>query len=135
MKSYTDLEQSKKLAEILPPESADMEYIFFKEGNVPVGKVPFVKDNSEVENSAFSFTYNRVPCWSLAALLEQLPCEICDDEGKTGNISIYNENDKYQLVYNSSFYEDFDDIETDVHENLVDACVSMIESLYELNLI
>ena len=24
MKSYTDLEQSKKLAEILPPESADM---------------------------------------------------------------------------------------------------------------
>ena len=26
MKSYTDLEQSKKLAEILPIESADMSY-------------------------------------------------------------------------------------------------------------
>ena len=27
MKSYTDLEQSKKLAEILPLESADMHYV------------------------------------------------------------------------------------------------------------
>ena len=26
MKTYTDIEQSKKLAEILPPESADMWY-------------------------------------------------------------------------------------------------------------
>ena len=28
MKSYTDIEQSKKLAEILPPESADMLYVY-----------------------------------------------------------------------------------------------------------
>ena len=26
MKTYTDIEQSKKLAEILPPESADMKW-------------------------------------------------------------------------------------------------------------
>jgi hypothetical protein len=41
IKSYTDLEQSKKLAEILPIESADMCF----------------NDNE--------------PCWSLVALLEQ----------------------------------------------------------------
>ena len=31
MKSYTDLEQSKKLAEILPLESADMSYRPYEE--------------------------------------------------------------------------------------------------------
>lgn len=30
MKSYTDLEQSHKLAEILPLESADMYYLYLK---------------------------------------------------------------------------------------------------------
>lgn len=46
MKSYTDLEQSKKLAEILPIESADMCF----------------NDNE--------------PCWSLAALLEIMPKQL-----------------------------------------------------------
>lgn len=39
MKSYTDLEQSKKLAEILPIESADMrydEYISYIDGTPKV---------------------------------------------------------------------------------------------------
>ena len=30
MKAYTDIEQSKKLAEILPTESADMKWYFWK---------------------------------------------------------------------------------------------------------
>ena len=49
MKSYTDLNQSKKLAEILPIESADMCF----------------NDNE--------------PCWSLAALLDILPETIEDE--------------------------------------------------------
>ena len=53
MKSYTDLEQSKKLVEILPPESADMMH-----GRLMV--IPF-NDGS------------LTPCWSLAALLNILP--------------------------------------------------------------
>lgn len=39
MKGYTDIEQSKKLAEILPVESADMEYIleqWFDEKNTGI---------------------------------------------------------------------------------------------------
>ena len=35
MKSYTDLEQSKKLSEILPIESADMVYIKHSSSNNP----------------------------------------------------------------------------------------------------
>lgn len=49
MKAYTDFEQSKKLAEILPIKSADMPYYYVKDD----------KDN-DVE----------IPCWSLAALIE-----------------------------------------------------------------
>ena len=48
MKGYTDLEQSKKLAEILPLESVDMEYLTINETGSLIGTVPFVKDNSEV---------------------------------------------------------------------------------------
>ena len=46
LKSYTDFEQSKKLAEILPIESTD---------------------------GALTENYHCVPCWSLAALLSVLP--------------------------------------------------------------
>ena len=76
IKSYTNIEQSKKLAEILPLESADMEYLAIKENSKLVGGVPFVKDDSEVENSAYSHTYDRIACWSLAALLEIIPKRI-----------------------------------------------------------
>lgn len=63
MKSYTDIEQSKKLAKILPLESADMEYLTINETGSFIGTVPFVKDDSEVEDSAYSHTYNRIACW------------------------------------------------------------------------
>lgn len=74
MKSYTDLEQSRKLADILPPETADMEYLIVKDLGQLVANVPFVKD-SEVDDSAYSHTYERVACWSLAALLELIPLD------------------------------------------------------------
>ena len=59
MKSYTDLEQSKKLAEILPIESADMFW-----PNAPI-TVPCIKDGNPMGVN--------IPCWSLAALLELMP--------------------------------------------------------------
>lgn len=67
IKSYTDLEQSKKLAEILPLESADMyiyKTIFFGalscfNGNTQIGEYIKLADK---ESKAY-------PCWSLAALL------------------------------------------------------------------
>ena len=63
IKSYTDLEQSKKLAEILPLESADMYYDGF--GRLPQGYAyPLIYPNS--------FEYDK-PCWSLAALLKLIP--------------------------------------------------------------
>ena len=49
VKSYTDLEQSKKLAEILPLETADMKWYFFK-SEVGAPKLPtfgYSKDAAE----------------------------------------------------------------------------------------
>ena len=56
MKSYTDIEQSKKLAKILPIESADMRYAPFGDTH------PWVWDDNLLEKGS-------IPCWSLAALL------------------------------------------------------------------
>lgn len=61
MKSYTDLEQSRKLADILPLESADMYYI-----NSSVGKIHIGGWKDEMHDE------DDIPCWSLAALLEVL---------------------------------------------------------------
>ena len=67
MKSYTDKKQSKKLAEILPLESADMCYpLPCEEGDKPL-----------LEEGGFGST----PCWSLSALLNVLESEIYDEDG------------------------------------------------------
>ncbi len=58
-KSFTDLEQSKRLAEILPIESADMCYpLPCEDGDKPL-----------LEQGGFGST----PCWSLASLLDVYP--------------------------------------------------------------
>lgn len=77
MKSYTDIEQSKKLAEILPIESADMmwdDWSLIDEGwKLSVGYYP------EIEKDYGRKCY---PAWSLAALLDILPETIEDEYGE-----------------------------------------------------
>jgi hypothetical protein len=64
MKSYTDLEQSKKLAEFLPLETADMYYWCGEDLRIGSHK-------------AMDLDYD-IPCWSLAALLNILPSSTFD---------------------------------------------------------
>ncbi len=72
MKSYTDLKQSKKLVGILPLESSDMIYI-------PMMDIDSMS-NSGFFNIPECYPFNEfkdsdtkpLPCWSLAALLEEL---------------------------------------------------------------
>lgn len=74
MKSYTNLEQSRKLSEILPVESADQtwERIAIAGTNLDVpeemqywhnGNTPYIL-NSKI----------GIPCWGLTALLDIFPC-------------------------------------------------------------
>lgn len=65
IKSYTDLEQSKVLAEILPNESADMYY---------EPSLGFCTEPSEPKVGEIKYAHPRsIRCWSLAALLNVLP--------------------------------------------------------------
>ena len=142
IKSYTTVEQSRKLAEILPLESADgfWEYHdkWYSEGDEWEGYEYYPRAEPYLEytrkENEWKEDKSSVPCWSLAALLEQLPYELCDDDGNSSYLQINKEDDVYQLVY-ADPYGNFESIETDRHEHFVDACVAMIESLHELNLL
>lgn len=124
MKAYTDLEQSKKLAEILPIESADMEYMFLKEDNSKVSNIPFIKDDDEPEWPTDS-DYDFIPCWSLTAFLNVLPFpNLSKDKlgsGKEGwMVSVYPDNCRYDSCW---------------HDNPVDCCIEMIIKLHEQKLL
>jgi hypothetical protein len=74
MKAFTDLEQSKKLAEILPFESADI--ILTLGGNSELTSHPIMRNYSEFYNYLRTFELEEkyikctyIPAWSLAALL------------------------------------------------------------------
>ena len=111
MKSYTDIEQSKKLAEILPLESADMCYL---QEN---GQAKTISPSklSEILNVSKP---QVIPCWSLAALLDVLP-----------NASILLKGfDKIYDLTNSSG-------EIAKADNPVDVCYRMILKLNELKML
>ena len=125
MKAYTDLEQSKKLAEILPLESADMDYIpiinIDGEYSVEVNEW----DNEHIIDEGW------IPCWSLAALISVLPLFI---EFK-GN--------KYYLRFMKDYVEYANDeisitgrcLHTTGNNNLIDAAFEMILKLHKLKML
>jgi hypothetical protein len=132
MKSYTDIEQSKKLAEILPLESADMHYSKDFDGSwfVDLAKYTSVKIPKYVVN----VEEHLIPCWSLASLLEQIPYKLRDDDDNLMYLQINKEDNGYQLAYMDP-YGDFGNTETDKYEHFVDACYEMILKLRENNLL
>ena len=117
MGAYTNIEQSKKLAEILPLESADMRYS-------PLGGThPWVLDNNLIEKDA-------VLCWSLAALLSVLPSVIIR-KGKRMFLTLEKAG-AYNLYYKSP--NRLDEL-WETKEDVVDACYKMIINLHELKLL
>jgi hypothetical protein len=131
IKTYTDLEQSKKLAGILPIESADMHY-----NNVSIKGINYIDeyraelmDYNTAQKVLSKYLVNPmfsiIPCWSLAALLNILPYpQLSKDKlgsGKEGwMVSAYPDNCRYDSCW---------------HDNPVDACVEMVLKLHKLNLL
>ena len=118
MKSYTDIEQSKKLAEILPIETADM----FLAIN---GTIPMV--SKYIDDGFITADNTAVPCWSLSALLSVLPT--IDDGFEP---QLHRSLDKYRCTYEGE--EDSSGLWR-VANNPVDACAEMILKLHELKLL
>lgn len=109
MKAYTDLNQSKKLSEILPLESADMSWVSNGLGKPFARTIPIKGDPEEL-----------CGCWSLAALLGVIREAI--------GYTIYGVNNVYMSC-------DLGDrpwkLITEVYDNEIDACVEMIIKLHE----
>lgn len=114
MKSYTDLEQSKKLAEILPLESADGWWtaLNWQETEYYI----------EVKQDGIDKPKKYIPCWSLAALLEIIPwCQVnrMTNSNKWEALSRKNSN-----IVAEYYVEGFD--------TPIDACYETILKLHEL---
>lgn len=126
MKSYTDIEQSKKLAEILPIESADMCYKAYREeGGIP---------DYQATLCPYQFaSWIGVPCWSLAALVAILP--VSCDEGQHFFALI--NNNLYGYTEWLCCYEDCNGnlLNECYADNPVDACYEMILKLHEQKLL
>ena len=112
MKNCTDLEQSKKLVEFLPLESADMGWNVFVDDTtriLPIDDWDLVKDGSG--NVKF---YHA---WSLAALLNIL------------RAVSENSVELYYTVGNRWAMECYALNQKCIEDEPVDACVAMIEKL------
>jgi hypothetical protein len=135
MKSYTDLNQSKKLAEILPLESADMEYLLEHWIDEKTGRhkeeyyeIPVVKADDDCPLQPIT-----LPCWSLAALLNVIPYTIYKSDNEFYRLGIDKGYDDYAVWYNNNGFTITDlDVTSD---NFVDACVDMIENLHKQKLL
>ena len=115
MKSCTDVNQSEKLAEILPVESADMmwdDWSLIDEGwKLIAGYYP------EIEKDYGRKCY---PAWSLAALLDILPKGTRLLKSATG--------DTYHCDCPKGNIDKW-------YDNPVDACIEMIFALKKRNLL
>ena len=102
IKSFTSLEQSRRLGKFLPNESADMYYREWKRDtkNIRIANVG-TADESDL------------PCWSLAALLNILPSSTTDSS-----------NDHHYRLHCMGIF-------TEWYDNPIDACVEMILKLHK----
>lgn len=122
MKAFTDIKQSRKLAEILPPESADMKYPYF--GDEQYGRTAVFGEPIEFSGG------KDIPCWSLAALLDILRNSASSiDEDADVSLSSYKTVEWWDLLINNS------GLEAVTKSDPIDACVEMIVKLKENNLI
>ena len=120
VKSYTDLKQSKRLAEILPHESADA---FYDSAEPEKRQKPIVGSPDEyldMEDWA-------IPCWSLAALLNVIPKHI-----KDYNVLRIDISNDFAIWYDEIGSGVNNDLPNITMESAVDACYEMILKLHEL---
>lgn len=135
IKSYTDIEQSKNLAKILPLETADMHYSKDFDGSwfVDLAKYTSVKIPKYVGN----VEEHLLPCWSLASLLSVLPFYIIvNNQRYAFNMGkgLNKDGETYTIKYNI-YNTDICIYSTEYYNNPIDACVEMIVKLHELNLL
>ena len=119
MKSYTDIEQSKKLVKILPLDSSDMCY---RKGRFTDKYLPDLKCY-KYARELYAGYIKIIPAWSLAVLLDMLKDNIKIEKTLLGQSDIFT----YSIIGDGYDYK------THEHEELIDACYEMIVKLHEKN--
>ena len=130
-KIATDIEQSKKLAEILPVDSADMHY-----NNISIKGINYADEyraelmeyNRAIKvlsNYAINLLLEVIPCWSLVALLEVIGVECRMEKTPLDQSGEFT----YSMV------DDYNNIRTFECDNPIDTCYEMILKLHELKLL
>lgn len=114
MKSYTDIKQSKKLLQSgLNPDTADMCWGLDAESGM-YNNHPYPMPWKDYTAKSF-----YIPCWSLAALLGVMP---------SGNILINDvKSNRYKIICSL--------IDSEFHDNPIDACVEMLFKLHKQKLL
>jgi len=131
IKSYTDIEQSEKLAEILLLETADMKWYFWK-NEIDAPKTPTFGYSKTAAENYKNTEAVYLPCWSLAALLDIIPKQL-----KGYNVLRIDISEDFSIWYNDigSRYGVSNELPDITKEYAVDACYEMIIRLNELNLL
>lgn len=117
MKAFSDIEQSKKLAEILPHDTADGTW---KRVVIAGCNLDVPEEQQYFHDGDTPFTYYSgvgIPSWSLAALLDVLPSSTLDSS----------DDHHYRLRCKERF--------TEWHSNQIDACYDMIITLHNKKLL
>ena len=113
MKSYTDITQSKKLADILPPESADMCWGICDE-TLKWKTFPYLMPWRD-----YTAKEHYLPCWSFATLFDILPA---------GKVLLHDKDNRgYKCICHN--------IDSYYFSNPIDTCVDIIIKLHEQKLI
>jgi hypothetical protein len=124
IKTFTSLEQSRKLAEILPLESADMYYYIFDDGShypIPSFSKPCGDD---------------LPCWSLAALLDTLKDFNPDIMFLRSTTDCHGARlDNVWRLSVNIYTDDYAYLEIIIKDNPLDAVFEMILKLHEQKLL
>ena len=129
IKSFTDIEQSKKLSEILPLDSAD--HCFLNDGTAIKAEI----NSYNVELQLWKDHYAEIiPAWSLSALLGLMPFQIIENNNRFTFYQVKGFNkqgETYRFGYktnNNSFL-----FETSWHNDVIDATFEIICWLKENN--
>ncbi len=129
VKNYTSIEQSKKLAKILPIESADMWYSYY--GNPKYNPTIAYEGEQwflcQIRNSS-----HDIPCWSLPALLELIPPYLGEfNEGIDFGFGKAMNGKWYSAHYLQSVNEYIKPVKTTTGDTAVDAAFEMVVWLKE----
>ena len=144
MKSYTDLEQSKKLSEILPLASADMWWLYVTAQGKRIAMMCEEPDPHYLARmEGYGIKDAAVRCWSLAALLDALRIFTTPTafSAKVSVPSLSKTENGYKLTYTGDYTSmvinglDIKAPIESVADNPIDACYELILKLNKLKML